>query len=126
MTTSDQSNRFSIFRSWCWLLACLSLLAASQQLTRALQRATTPSHRSDTMDSQPTPTSRFVVDVNRAPVYELEALPNVGAALATRIVDYRQTQGPFRELDDLLQVHGLGERTLEQLRPMLTVQASEY
>lgn len=121
MTTSDQPNRFSIFRSWCWLLACLSLLAACQQLFRAVQQANAPSEKATTIDSQSIATPRFVVDVNQAPVHELEALPNVGIALATRIVDYRQTRGPFRELDDLLQVHGVGERTLQQLRPMLTV-----
>ncbi len=124
MTTCDQPNRFSIFRSWCWLLVCLSLLAASQQVVRAVQRATTRSDNSNTVDSQSMATPRFVVDVNRAPATELEALPNVGATLATRIVDYRQTRGPFRELDELLQVHGVGERTLQQLRPMLTVRAA--
>ncbi len=118
MTTSDQPNRFSIFCGWCWLLACLSLLAAGQQLVSAWQQAT------NTIDSRSISAPRFVVDVNRAPVSELEALPNVGTTLATRIVDYRQTQGPFRELDDLLQVHGVGERTLEQLRPMLTIRVA--
>ncbi len=121
MTTSDQPNGFSIFRSWCWLLGCLSLLAAGQQLVRALRHAPTFNQSSDAIHGQSAAAPRFVVDLNRAPAHELEALPNVGATLARRIVDYRQTQGPFRELDDLLQVHGVGERTLQQLRSMLTV-----
>ncbi|MCA9157889.1 MAG: helix-hairpin-helix domain-containing protein [Planctomycetales bacterium] len=121
MTTSDQLNRFSIFRSWCWLLACLSLLAASQQLNHALQQVIATSENSTAIERQSRSTPRFVVDVNQAPAHELEALPNVGTTLATRIVEYRKTQGPFRELDDLLQVYGVGERTLQQLRPMLTV-----
>mgnify|MGYP001267198563 CR=1 FL=1 len=121
MTTSDQPNRFSIIRSWCWLLACLSLLAASQQFALALQRASAPIDKSNAIDRQSIPTPRFIVDVNQAPANELEALPNVGSTLAARIVEYRRTRGPFRELDDLLQVHGVGERTLHQLRPMLTV-----
>ena len=123
---SSRANCFSIFRGWCWLLVCLSLLAAVQQLAGKLGGTTTASDISGAPQAAPTAANRFVVDVNQAPLHELQALPDVGAALAARIVDYRQAQGPFRELDDLLHVHGVGQRTLQQLRPMLVVTATDY
>jgi len=62
-----------------------------------------------------------VVDVNRASAAELEALPGVGPALAQRIVAYREANGPFASADDLEAVSGIGARTLERLRPFVSV-----
>jgi competence protein ComEA len=53
------------------------------------------------------------VDVNHATPAELETLPGVGPALAARIVQAR----PFRSVDELAKVPGIGPRTLERLRP---------
>lgn len=76
------------------------------------------------VDNIPSPPSaRFVVDVNRAEVDELQALPEVGPSLSARIIEYRQEQGGFSTLEELLEVPGIGPRTLEQLRPMLTIEA---
>lgn len=61
------------------------------------------------------------VDVNRASAAELEALPGVGPALAQRIVAYREANGPFASADDLEAVSGIGARTLERLRPFVSV-----
>lgn len=132
-------NRLSIFGGWCRLLVCLALLATAQQCFRNLlspgSPATQPQFVQHSVPQHPVPQPeatatavsipQFMVDVNRAPQHELEALPEVGTSLATRIVDYRQTQGPFHQIDDLLQVRGVGPRTLEQLRPMLLVRPPE-
>jgi competence protein ComEA len=56
------------------------------------------------------------VNVNTAPVVELESLPGIGPVLARRIVDYRTRHGPFRQLEDLLQVQGIGPGLLRRLR----------
>ncbi len=55
------------------------------------------------------------IDPNRASEIELDRLPGVGPALARAIVRSRQQDGPFRSLDDLRRVPGLGEKKLEQL-----------
>lgn len=60
-------------------------------------------------------TSR-TVNVNVATAAELEALPRIGPVLARRIVEYRARHGPFRRLEDLLQVQGIGPGLLRQLR----------
>ena len=68
-----------------------------------------------------TPSARFVVNLNSAQASELAALPEVGSALASRVVEYRERHGPFASVDDVTQVPGVGPKTLELLRPMLTL-----
>ncbi len=62
-------------------------------------------------------TAAPLVDINRAGLAELDALPGIGPVLAGRILRHRQEHGPFREPDDLLAVPGIGPRLLERLRP---------
>lgn len=59
------------------------------------------------------------VDVNRADWPELMLLPSVGETLARRIVEARRLHGPYTCPEDLLRVRGMGEKTLEKLRPWL-------
>ena len=61
------------------------------------------------------------IDTNRAESWLLEALPGIGEVLAQRIVDYRSENGPFRTVEDLLKVSGIGSATLEQIRDFITV-----
>jgi competence protein ComEA len=64
-------------------------------------------------------TARYLVDINKAEWPELAELPDIGETLAQRIVDSRQTQGAFRDHDDLRRVRGIGPRTLEKMKPYL-------
>ena len=59
------------------------------------------------------------IDLNRAQASDLVALDGIGPTLAERIVDWRRTEGAFSSVEDLLAVRGIGERTLERLRPQL-------
>jgi competence protein ComEA len=62
-----------------------------------------------------------LVDLNTADEAALEELPGVGPATATAIITFREENGGFRSVDDLLDVRGIGEAKLEQLRPLVTV-----
>lgn len=62
-----------------------------------------------------------LVNINLATTQELESLPQVGPALAKRIVDFRETHGAFKSVDDLLKVQGIGEKILAKLRDRVTV-----
>ena len=61
------------------------------------------------------------VNINTATLEELETLPGIGPALGQRIIDFRTAHGPFRSVDDLLNVSGIGEKRLADLRPGITV-----
>jgi len=61
------------------------------------------------------------IDINRAETWLLEALPGVGEVLAQRIVDYRSENGPFRRIEDLLKVSGIGTAKFEQIKDYITV-----
>lgn len=65
------------------------------------------------------------VDINAATAEELaEALPGIGAVKAERIVSFRRDHGEFGSVDRLLDVKGIGPRTLEKLRPHISLGAS--
>ena len=61
------------------------------------------------------------IDLNKASAQELERLPRIGPQTAKRIVEYRTVHGPFRRLEDLAAVRGIGPKTLEGLRPLTTI-----
>lgn len=61
------------------------------------------------------------VNVNTAGVAEFQLLPRIGPSVAARIVEQREKNGPFKALDDLLLVRGIGEATYEQLKPYLAL-----
>ena len=61
------------------------------------------------------------IDINRAESWLLEALPGIGEVLAQRIVDYCNENGPFRRIEDLLKVSGIGEATFEKIEDYITV-----
>jgi len=62
----------------------------------------------------------FVVDINSADWPELMLLPDIGETLARRVVESRQADGPFRDLNDLQRVRGIGPKTVERVRPYLS------
>lgn len=64
---------------------------------------------------------RQPIDVNTATAEDLQKIPGIGEALASRIVEFRQEHGPFQKIDDLLNVRGIGATSLEKLRPYLVV-----
>ena len=70
-----------------------------------------------------TPQALAPLDINTADVESLQTLNGIGPALAQRIIDYRDKNGPFRSLEDLLQVKGIGESTLVGFRDRVTVAA---
>jgi|SRR5579872_1208156 len=65
---------------------------------------------------EPAPQS---ISLNQSDVNELQQLPGVGPSIAQRIIDYRTEHGPFRSLDELRNVKGIGEKRFARMEPYL-------
>ena len=61
------------------------------------------------------------IDINAADSAALESVPGIGKSLSQRILSFREKNGPFQSVDDLLKVQGVGEKSIQKLRPYLTV-----
>ena len=61
------------------------------------------------------------ININAASVSLLQMVPNIGPVLAQRIVDYRNDNGSYTVVEELLSVEGIGEKGLEQIREYITV-----
>lgn len=63
----------------------------------------------------------LLVDPNVATFEQLQTLPRIGPVMARRIIEYRETNGSFSNVDDLVKVRGIGGKTLEQMRNLLVI-----
>lgn len=97
-------------------MAILLTILSVQWFTVALQRPEPMKlHRGDTFRQQ------FRVDVNHSTWVEWMQLEGIGISMAHRIVADRNLHGPFRSIDDVARVPGIGKSTLDQIRPWLTM-----
>jgi competence protein ComEA len=60
-----------------------------------------------------------VVNINTASLEQLQLLPRVGPALAGRIIEFREANGPFQTVDEILAVKGIGESSFARLEPYI-------
>ena len=92
----------------------------SPETTAPPSKSTSSSGKKEENKSQESKVT-FPVNINTASQRELDALPGIGEVLAQRILDYRKANGAFSSVDELVKVKGIGEKTLEKLRPYATV-----
>ncbi|HYV18447.1 MAG TPA: helix-hairpin-helix domain-containing protein [Verrucomicrobiae bacterium] len=67
------------------------------------------------------PAASEKININAATADQLTALPGIGPSYAQRIVEYREKNGPFKKVEDLLNVTGIGEKTFEKIKDRITV-----
>lgn len=79
-----------------------------------------PAVVTDTQEAKPA-AAVATVNVNSATAEQFEALPGIGPSTARRIVTFREKNGPFKKLEDLMNVQGIGEKSFLKLRPHLSL-----
>jgi len=62
-----------------------------------------------------------LININTASLEELDSLPGIGPSIAQRIIDYRDQNGPFAAIEDILNVSGIGPSTFDQIKDLITV-----
>lgn len=101
---------------------------SSAPLTISTQRARDPAPAavpSPEAEEESAPLTQERVDINTAGKEELMSLSGIGEALAQRIIDYREENGPFESVTDITKVSGIGARKYEAIKDFITVSQRE-
>ena len=103
------------------LFTILAIVAFAALPAAAQQKPATAKPASAAKASAKAPTPTSPVNLNTATQAQLESLPGLGAKVAERIIEYRQKNGNFKKVEDLMNVKGIGEKSFLKLKPLLTV-----
>ena len=90
----------------------------------SLSKLTTGNTAETAISTHDTVSRRNTINITTATRLQLMMLPGIGENLAQRIIDYRNKHGSFQTVDDLCNVDGIGEKTLENIRDYITVGGS--
>ena len=93
------------------LVLMLALVGAT---VSPLSAATSAAPKTGASEARP-------IDLNTADSAALESVPGIGKSLSQRILAFREKNGSFQSVDDLLKVQGIGEKSIQKLRPYLMV-----
>ena len=112
---------FSVLASLT-VLVCLALLAVHQSAFTLMPEVSFPEGTAffPALENSSQPEADRM-DLNKATAGELERLPGIGPVLAQRIVTYREECGVFFSVEELTEVPGIGEKTLDSLRDYVSV-----
>ena len=96
------------------MIAAIAAIALSAAAAGAQGRATAP---------KATATAAAPVNLNTATMDQLATIPGIGVKTAERIVAYREKNGGFKKIEDLMNVSGVGEKSFLKMKPLITIAA---
>jgi len=112
----------------CRILFAIAILVAALVVPSSPASAQTAKAASAAKTVSPTKaraTPASPVNLNSASVAQLQTLPGIGASTAQRIIEYRQKNGSFKKIEELMNVKGIGEKSFLKLKPVITVGADK-
>lgn len=113
---------FSLLLVCCICIAFTCGLFVGRNFNHSnIQLTAIPTNTTTAPDSSNPATTAQKIDINSATLAQLQTLPGIGPTLAQRIVDYRQQNGPFSSVGDLINVSGIGEGKLEAILDYITI-----
>lgn len=92
------------------------IVLSDETLLRIRIRSSTTATDADDENTKP------LININRADAETLQTLPRIGPGTAEKIIEYRETRGPFKKKDDLRRVRGIGQKTYKWLEALITVE----
>jgi competence protein ComEA len=98
------------------MMAAIAAIALSAPALSAQSKAPAP---------KPAATAAAPVNLNTATAEQLATIPGVGPRMAERIIDYRQKNGGFKKVEDLMNVSGVGEKSFLKMKPLITITAAK-
>ena len=96
------------------MMAAILAIALGATAMSAQSKAPTP---------KATATATAPVNLNTATADQLTTIPGIGPKMAERIIEYRQKNGGFKKVEDLMNVSGVGEKSFLKMKPLITVTA---
>jgi competence protein ComEA len=97
------------------------MLAAAVAVAIVALSAPGASAQSKPAPSTVKPAVTGTININTASIADLQRLPGIGAKTASRVVEYRQKNGPFKKVEELMNVRGVGEKSFLKLKGQISV-----
>lgn len=138
--SQEKENERALYVQTCILVGVVCLLCAGmilfeifwtqpvviyenpQSATPSVENSPLPSASSETDSSESVLEQGEKINLNTASAQELESLPGIGEVKAQAIITYREQEGPFQTIEQVMEVKGIGEKTFEAIRDWITVE----